>query len=67
MKNNSWVTTLIGALLAGLMAVGTYLETGFDVHNPKMWAGLVMAFLVAALGRASKDFNATGTPTDPKP
>lgn len=58
----SWKTTLVAVLLAAVTAAGTYLETGFDTHNPKMWVGLVVAVLLAALGKLAKDFDATGTP-----
>lgn len=53
MKN--WITTLVGALGAGLIALVPYLQTGeFSTQS------LITAFIVAALGVASKDFNKTG-------
>lgn len=53
MKN--WKTTILGAIIGGLIAVQPIIESGnVDIKQ------IMMGFLVAALGVVSKDFNVTG-------
>lgn len=51
----NWLTTVIGAGLAGLTLLKTQLELGkID------WPSIVQALLLAGLGLAAKQFNVTG-------
>lgn len=54
MKN--WKTTIIGAVIGGLVAIQPILESG-SVNLREVLIG----FLLAAFGAVSKDFNVTGT------
>jgi hypothetical protein len=55
MKNTSWKTTLIGAILAIVIAVQPLITTGkID------WKAVGIAALVALLGYVAKDSNVTG-------
>lgn len=56
MKN--WKTTVIGALLAAVMAVATYQANGGDLADWKLW---VLPALIAGLGWLAKDAGVTGT------
>lgn len=56
MKN--WKTTLVGVLLAVVVAIQPIVSTG-----KVDWGQLVIAALIAALGVLAKDFNVTGTTT----
>ena len=56
MKN--WKTTLVGVLLAVVVAIQPIVSTGIVD-----WGLLVIAALIAALGVLAKDFNVTGTTT----
>ena len=54
-KNTSWKTTVVGALLAIVIAVQPILATGtID------WKAVILAALVALLGYLAKDSNVTG-------
>lgn len=54
MKN--WRTTIVGAIIGGLIAIQPVLETGtYSVKE------LVLGFLFAALGLLAKDYNISGT------
>lgn len=54
MKN--WKTTIVGAVIGGLVAIQPILESGqINVQE------LLIGFLIAAFGAVSKDFNVTGT------
>ena len=55
MKN--WKTTLIGAIMAVVVAVYPIVETG-NID----WKSVGMAALIAALGFFAKDFDKTGIP-----
>jgi len=55
MKNTSWKTTLIGAILAIVIAVQPLIATGtID------WKAVIVAALIAGLGFVAKDSNVTG-------
>jgi hypothetical protein len=55
MKNTSWRTTLISAIIAVLVAVQPLIATGkID------WKAVVLAALIALFGAISKDSNVTG-------
>lgn len=53
MKN--WKTTLIGALLAGAVAIQPLFEEGSYDYKKLIYAGLIAIF-----GYVSKDWNVTG-------
>ena len=65
MKSNkkSWKTTLVGAGLAGLLALQTLMVDGI-VLNKAQIVKLGIAFCVAALGVVSKDYDSTGVPNE---
>lgn len=57
----SWKTTIVGGLLATLLAIEPLLS-GAGYHIDKATVGrLVFAGLVALLGYLAKDLDATGT------
>lgn len=52
----SWKTTIVGALLATVIAIQPFFEPGaYDFKK------LLLAGLVALLGYLAKDFDTTGT------
>lgn len=43
-------STVIGIVVACIIAAGTYLEAGVDPYNPGWWIGLVTALSAAIKG-----------------
>jgi len=43
-------STVLGLVVACVIAAGTYLQTGADVENPLWWVGLVGAVVAAIKG-----------------
>jgi hypothetical protein len=53
--NNSWITTILGALLALVVAIQPLITTG-EIN----WGQVGIAALIALLGYFAKDANVTG-------
>lgn len=54
---NSWKTTIVGALLAGLAFLSIFQANGGDLAHWQQW---VIPFCIAALGWVAKDNNVSG-------
>lgn len=52
----NWKTTILGAILGGLVAIQPLLETGGEIDVKQ----LIMGFLIAAIAAFAKDADKSG-------